>query len=274
SIQYLMEDVRSNGYYGGIRLMKAAIRKFAQYCAAHEIELLARNFSIRYRSSIPRRLGLAGSSALVTATLRCLLEFYEVDIPQPELPNLILSVETEELGISAGLQDRVIQVYGGLVFMDFDREFMAQHGHGRYEELDPALLPPLYIAYHEDLGEGSETFHNNIRERWLQGAPQVVQAMQEFARYAQEVHDLLVSGCGGEIGPWLDRNFDLRRSLYQLDPRHIAMIERARAAGASAKFAGSGGAIVGTYENEAMFERLSSSLAQAGITVIRPRIES
>ncbi len=45
-------------------------------------------------------------------------------------PMLVLRAE-EELGITAGLQDRVIQVYGGVVYMDFAKEFMQQHGHGR-----------------------------------------------------------------------------------------------------------------------------------------------
>jgi len=42
----------------------------------------------------------------------------------------VLSAEAE-LGITAGLQDRVIQVYGGLVYMDFERGLVEQHGHGR-----------------------------------------------------------------------------------------------------------------------------------------------
>lgn len=47
-----------------------------------------------------------------------------------ERPNLVLSAE-EELGITAGLQDRVVQVYGGVVYMDFDRDHMQEHGYGR-----------------------------------------------------------------------------------------------------------------------------------------------
>lgn len=273
SIQDLAADVRDNGYYGGIRLMKAAIRRFAEYCEKHGIALAERNFSIRYRSTIPRRLGLAGSSALVTATLRCLLEYYEVDIPAPILPNLILSVETQELGIAAGLQDRVIQVYEGCVFMDFEREHMERVGHGRYEELDTALLPNLFVAYRRDLGEGSETFHNNIRERWLQGDPEVLQAMEDFAAYAQEARDLLVAGRGQEIGPLLGKNFDRRRSLYTLDPRNIDMVERARSVGAHAKFAGSGGAIIGCYEDEQMYGKIERVMAEAGIVVFQPVID-
>ncbi|HDP34514.1 MAG TPA: GHMP kinase, partial [Candidatus Hydrogenedentes bacterium] len=129
----LVRDVENNGYYGGIRLMKGAVRKFYDYCMSQHIPLPDRNFSIRYRSTIPRRLGLAGSSALVTATINALMEFYEVEIPKPLLPNLILSVETEELNIAAGLQDRVIQVYGGAVFMDFSRDIMDAQGYGNYE---------------------------------------------------------------------------------------------------------------------------------------------
>ncbi len=139
SIRDLVEDVRAYGYYGAMRLVKATIRKFSDYCDLQGITLPDRNFLIRYRTTIPRHVGMAGSSALVTATFRCLMEHYEVEIPQEIQPNVILSVETEELGISAGLQDRVVQVYENCVFMDFDEAHMKEHGHGRYEEIDPEL---------------------------------------------------------------------------------------------------------------------------------------
>lgn len=272
SLRDLREDVRSQGYYGGIRLMKATIRKFLDYCDEHDITLDGRNFSIRYRSTIPIRVGLAGSSALVTATLRALTEFYDVHIPKPVQPNIILSVETRELGIAAGLQDRVIQTYEGCVFMDFDQALMERQGYGHYEELDPALLPNLFVAYRKDLAEGSEVFHNNIRERWLEGDPEVLEAMRAFADLAQEARDLLVAGRGGAIGPLMDRNFDLRRSLYKLDPRNVAMVMQARSAGACCKFAGSGGAVVGAYEDEAMYRRLEQIYAEHNTAIFKPGI--
>ncbi len=272
SIRDLVEDVKREGYYGGIRLMKAAIRKFVEYCDTRGIQLPDRNFSIRYRSNIPRRVGMAGSSALVTATMRCLMEFYEVDIPEVEQPGLILSVENEELGISAGLQDRVIQVYEGCVYMDFDKPQMETHGHGYYEPIDPGVLPNLFVAYQTKLGEGSEVFHNNIRGRWLEGDPVIVNAMQEFASYAKEVRDLLVANRGDEIGPWLDKNFELRRSLFKLSQDNIDMVERARSVGAHAKFAGSGGAIVGVYKDEAMYQRLQSAFEETHTALFKPQI--
>jgi len=272
NMRELVRDVKSNGYYGGIRMMKAAIKRFVEYCDEQHIVLPDKNFSIRYRTTIPRRLGMAGSSAIVTATFRCLMQYYEVEIPKALLPNLILSVETQELGIGAGLQDRVIQVYEGAVYMDFDKRLMEAQDHGDYVELDPKLLPNLFIAYREDLGEGSEVFHNNLRERYNNGDPQVLEAIQRFAGLAQAARDLIVAGRGHEVGPLMDQNFDLRRSLIPLDPKNIDMVERARQVGAHAKFAGSGGAIVGVYEDEAMYARLQEHLHEGGIVLLKPQI--
>ena len=58
-------------------------------------------------------MGLAGSSAIVTATLKCLMDFFnltESDMSKAFQPQFILDVEKSELHINAGLQDRVIQV--------------------------------------------------------------------------------------------------------------------------------------------------------------------
>ena len=46
----------------------------------------------------------------------------------------------------------------------------------------------------------------------------------------------------------------------------------ARAAGASAKFPGSGGAIVGTYTDEAMFQRLKAAFAAQQVDVFKPQL--
>jgi glucuronokinase len=51
------------------------------------------------------------------------------------------------------------------------------------------------------------------------------------------------------------------------------MVEVARQCGASAKFAGSGGAIIGIYRDEAMYEELSEKLAAIGSRIIKPLIQ-
>jgi len=272
SLNDLLRDVRLNGYYGGMRLIKAAIKRFSEYCEQHQIELPKENFSIRYDSTIPRQVGLAGSSAIVTATMRGLCEFYRVRIPKEILPSLILSVERDELGIGAGLQDRVAQVYEGLVYMDFDQKYMEEHGHGSYEPLDPALLPPLYIAYQNDLAEPSEVFHNNIRQRYDSGERKVVEAMSLIADLARQGRECLLNRDDAKLAELMNLNFDTRRSIYDLSPRNIRMVELARSLGASAKYAGSGGSIIGTCQDEEMFHQLKRAFEATSCAVIKPII--
>lgn len=272
SIEELARDVRQNGYYGGIRLLKASVKRFFDYCSKEGLPLHGRNFTLRYHSNIPPQVGMAGSSAIITACWRALMAFYEVEIPKHILPGLVLSVENDELCIPAGLQDRVIQAYEGVVFMDFNRASVERLGYGIYEEIDPALLPSVYVAYTAKLSEGTEVFHNDIRGRWNRGVRDIVSAMYQWANLAQRVRDLLVEGRGAEMGPLLNENFDLRRRLYKLSQGNIDMVETARDCGASAKFTGSGGAIVGTYDGEAMFQKLQASLAPLNVAVIKPQI--
>lgn len=67
-----------------------------------------------------------------------------------DFPQVILDIEREELGIAAGLQDRVIQTYGGIVHMDFTR--MQTESRGIYTPLDSSLLPELYLLYNIEEG--------------------------------------------------------------------------------------------------------------------------
>jgi glucuronokinase len=274
NIHALVTDVRLHGYYGGIRLLKATVKKFDDYCRENQIELHDKNFTIRYSSDIPHGVGLAGSSAIITACLRALMAFYGVSIPKYVQANLVLAAESEELHIPAGLQDRVIQVYEGLVYMDFATEIMREQGYGYYESLDPALLPRLYIAYRDDLSEPTEKFHNNIRHRFDQGEPKVVNAMKFWANLAEKVKTCLIDGALDQIPGMLNANFDKRREIYKISEENVRMVEAARSVGASAKFTGSGGAIVGTYADEAMFRNLRATLRKLNIKVIKPKVVS
>ncbi len=272
SLEELAQNSRTFGYHGGVRLLKAAAKVFFEYCQAQELQLEPKGFTIHYMSTVPERVGMAGSSAIITACMRALMQHYRIAIPDPILPNLVLKVEKEELNIPAGLQDRVIQAYEGCVYMDFDQNLIDSRGYGEYERLDPSLLPPLFVAYNPNLGEGTEVFHNDIRSRWLRKDPQVLDAMQTWAGLAEQCRELIKAGKGREIAPLLNANFDLRRQLYQISEGNIAMVEAARRVGCSAKFTGSGGAIVGTYEDEAMFQKLEQSMRERNLVVLKPQI--
>jgi glucuronokinase len=272
NLEHLVKDVSRHGYYGGIRLIKAAAKKFYDYCIEKGIVLSDRNFTVRYNSNIPVQVGLAGSSAIVTATIRALMTFYGVEIPKPQIPNLILSVETDELRITAGLQDRVVQTYEGLVYMDFDKKLMDTQGYGNYEYIDPNLLPPIYIAYIAELSEISGIAHGKLRGRFEAGDKAVIEAMKYFAERADLARECLLNHQPEKLHQIMNDNFDKRREIFPISRLNLEMVNLARSVGASAKFSGSGGAIVGTYEDEKMFEKLKNKLSEIGAVVIKPLI--
>lgn len=270
SLDDLYATTRWRGYYGGIRIIQALIVRFMDYCREQKIELENRNFTVEYESTIPLRLGMGGSSSIITAALRSLCEYFAVEIPLPVQANLVLETETKELGVPAGPQDRVVQVYEGLVYMDFSKDLMDRQGYGNYERVDPALLPNLYLAFRTSLSEGTEVFHNNVRERWRNGDPEVVDAMLTWASFAQQGRDALLQREYSTLNQLINANFDLRSRLYQISPGNLEMIQTARKLGASANFAGSGGAIVGSYPDESTYEALVSAMAAIGVGVVKP----
>ena len=60
----------------------------------------------------------------------------------------------------------------------------------------------------------------------------------------------------------MDRDFDLRRSVYDLPADQVRMIDIARRHGSHAKFAGSGGAAIGTCEDDAHLARITAAYAE------------
>ncbi|NNE35202.1 MAG: GHMP kinase [Rhodothermales bacterium] len=272
----LAEYVSTHGYYGGVRLLKAAIKRFIQFCDQNGKSLDNRCFSVRYETKIPRQVGLAGSSAIVTAMLRALCQFYDVAIENEAMPSLVLSVEYE-LGLTAGLQDRVIQVYGGLVFMDFTigaMHFNSGLACGRYEPMDPALLPPMYVAWSTTQSEPTEVFHASLRSRFDSGEPAVIAAMKGFANLADEARSALLDRDLERFNSVINRNYDLRKSITHISHGHERMIDTARETGVSAKFCGSGGAIVGTYRDEEQLRLLTASLAGIECEVVKLKTDS
>lgn len=273
SVRELVEKINLYGYYGGVRLIKAAIKKFYEYCMSQNIKLGDKNFTIRYDSTIPRQLGLGGSSAIITAAIRSFMKFYQVDIPVEILPSIILEAELDELGINAGFMDRVIQVYGGCVYMNLDSKIIEEKGHGIYERLDPELLPNLFLAYKPGLGKVSGQVLDDIRAGYEKGDKFVVDTLNRIAEIAETGKKALLQKELDQLPDLMNENFDLRSKIMKISDSNFQLIRTARQCGASAKFAGSGGSIIGMYTDEDMFTCLMEELGKLRAEVIKPVIE-
>jgi len=216
-VGHLLEHIETHGFYGAKRLILAGLKTFYRY----------------------------GSSAIITALFLALSEYHGIVIKKERQAQLVLDAERVELGIDAGLQDRVAQSYGCPMMMDFDKEMMNAKGHGTYTAIEANSLPPCYIAYSKSAAESSSVAHKSLRTRFDEEEKSVQDAMKNFARLTDEFVEAMEQKDHAKMNNLVDTNFDLRASILDIPTRQLELITTAREQGVSAKFTGSGGAIIG-----------------------------
>lgn len=222
-------------------------------------------FRMRFESNIPRQVGLAGSSAIIVAGLRALMEWFSVRIEPIDQARLALDAETDVLRIVAGPMDRVIQVYEGLQYIDCKR--LRADG---VRSIPLARLPPAFVAFDPHPGEDSGVVHTPVRDRWLRGDPEVVHAIGLFPGLADEGLARLEAGDAPALMWLLDRNFDTRASIFDISERNLRMVQVGREQGAATGFAGSGGAVVGLVDDAAKLPAIEAAYRRAGFEFVRP----
>ncbi|HYM12952.1 MAG TPA: GHMP kinase, partial [Bryobacterales bacterium] len=104
------------------------------------------------------------------------------------------------------------------------------------------------------------------------GDPVVVSAMKQWADYARQARDALLARDYAKLGELVNANFDLRAQIYRISDGNLEMIRTSRRLGATSNFAGSGGAIVGIYEDEAMYRRLAEEFGKIGVGIVKPLV--
>jgi glucuronokinase len=239
-------------------LVRAARTRFGRVTGLGDLEV-----GVDVRTSIPREVGLAGSSAIVIAVLRALGELTGHPLPRPELAAQALAAEVDELGIAAGPQDRIVQSFGGLVSMDF--------GADRHEELPRELLPPLFVAWLAGGGRASGLTHTDLRSRWNRGDAVVHDGVRELTRLGSGARGALLAGDMATFAACVDGSFDVRARMLPLHAAESRLVAIGRAHGAAVNYAGSGGAVVGLLPSDRPASALGRAYAGsgAGFAVVR-----
>lgn len=107
----------------------------------------------------------------------------------------------------------------------------------------------MYIPTASDSGG----VHSTVRQRWEARDPELLAGMRQLAGIADQGLKALRKGDFLALGDLMDANFATRRRLYGdavVGAVNIAAVELARRLGFSAKFTGSGGAIVCVHREQ------------------------
>jgi glucuronokinase len=249
------------GPHGGEgALLAATVERLATWCRTDGPGEPADGFELTWSTSIPRSVGLAGSSALVVAAIRALAARWDLDLDVTTTARLALEVETDLLGIAAGPQDRLVQACGATVLMDFGGPAWAN------ERVDPPAPVPLFVVWAPGTASTSHGVHGPLRDRGDE--PAVRAAVAELARHAHDAAAALRAGDLAALGAAMDGSFDVRASIVDLHPAHVALIEGARACGAPVNYTGSGGAVVGLVPEPNVLSAVERWTAESALDLV------
>lgn len=242
SVSALVEHTERYGHDGGDRLVTAAIVTLHHHLRDAGVEVDDRPFRARWSTDIPRSVGLAGSSALVIATLRALLSRWEVDLEAPQVAALALAAESDELGIAAGWMDRAVQAHGRPTLVD--TRSLDADGVPSMRLVEPATAVELVVAWDASGAAPSGRLHGDLRAALAAGDPVVTGAVDDLVAAAVDAADALADGDLARLSDAVGRSCGLRAQLGALDAATAAMAAAVRAVGGAATSAGSGGAVL------------------------------
>ncbi len=231
------------------------------------------DLTVDVRTTIPRSVGLAGSSAIVIGVLRAIAT-QRPDAPwsrtlaEPDVLAVVArSAEVDELGIAAGLQDRLTQAHDAPVLMTFDDASTTEVVGRPCGTVRPLPPPPgrYVVAHRARTAAPSHEVHDHLGRR--------TDAASTMAALSDAAHDAAAAieeGSIERLGAAMDRTFDLRAELLDLDPHHVEMVTAARRSGGHANYTGSGGAVIVLCADGAVERRVVEALDDLDGCVVTP----
>ena len=229
---------------------------------------------VEYWSELPVGSGLSSSTALLVSLTQGLLAWHDRYPDYYRLAETVRYVELNHLGIMGGYQDAYMCTFGGLNYMDFrGKQFyrMAEAElFATVEPLAPFVRGLPFVLGFTGVRHSSNAIHKPLRERWLEGEPQVVQGYERITELALMGKKALMVEDWPLLGRLMNENHAIQRDLGgsgEANERLIAAAVHAGALGAKLAGAGDGGTIIALWPHEDA-SPLEEALRLAGATAI------
>ncbi len=199
---------------------------FADFSALPVAQL---QFGLTVQADLPQKSGLGSSAAFAAALLQAVAAFYQVEMSQEQLYQLVVTAENFVHGRSSGADPAIVVHGGALTFTQ-----------GKVEGLAAATLreETFFLI---DSGAASESTGEMVARVAAAKQPALIARMGKLTRqFAAELRNNFFQP------HWLSDNQLLLEELGVVGASAQAMIDQLRAWGADCKITGAGGVATGS----------------------------
>jgi len=258
------DELSTAGHATGHRIVTASLQALGRHLGFLPAA------SIEWSSTIPRSVGLAGSSAIAVAVIEAVAELAGRRLDPRVVAALALDAETTGLGIPAGWQDRIVQAHRGAVLVDAGETTVVDGVDVPVVGRLPALDLPTVVAWREQDAEESGAYHADLRRR--ADGDELAAAMTALAEVARRAADSVARGEQRELIEAVGTSWALRASSMPLGPLHEQLVEAARVGDAVATSPGSGGSVVAMAADGGSLTAAVAALQRVGAEVLHVRL--
>lgn len=234
--------------------------------------------AVDWQTEVPRSAGLSGSTALLSATLACVLAArgeapdLETREGRTQFAELVRDVERHEAGVMCGYQDAYMIVHGGMQRMDFVGKHPVEPGpHAQLQPIRPSDLPFLLVTTGVERLSGS--VHGPMAERWLSGEELVRANISRITHLGREGAEAIAQADWDRVAELMNENHRLIAELGGSGDAIDQLVGACIASGAkAAKLAGAGmgGTVIALAED---VEALEHTLRSKGYSrFLRPEL--
>ena len=249
------EHAAAHGHGDEQRIISAALWTLMRHLEVR------RGIDLRWSTTVPRSVGLAGSSALAVATIDAASDVWGVALDRRVIAALALAAEVDVLGIAAGWQDRIVQSVDDTVLVDT----------AAMEQVDGIDVPSVHVirpaspirvvvGWAGHTASSSEGYHAALRSP----ARRHDVAMRDLADLARAAAHSMRSGDRRAFAAAVDAGWRTRQAAAPLRADHTALVESVRSVGVAATTPGSGGSVVAVALDDDDERRVRAALGAAG----------
>ena len=167
-------------------------------------------FDLEIHSDFPIKSGLGGSAAVTSAILGCFNQFRIDQWNLHELAELSFQAERLHLEIAGGWQDQYATVFGGLNFMEFNRDKNIVHPLRLSANISAELEESLVLC---DTKISHESGDIHLDQKRVSKRIEILNKVKSNVELAYVMRDKILRGELFEFGKLLDQTWKIKKSF-------------------------------------------------------------